>query len=391
MRAIFLDCFSGISGNMLLGALLDAGVPKDYLEQELKKLSVSGYSLEVTKVKKQGISCFHVEVPFKKWFQPSRHLKDIKKIIEESGLSDLVQTKALAVFTRLAEAEAKVHGTSIEKIHFHEVGAVDAIVDIVGTIIGLEYLGIEHIAVSRLHVGSGFVKCAHGRMPVPAPATVELLAGIPFYSTEITGELVTPTGAAIVATLGQNYGSMPSNFHMRKVAYGAGTMDLEIANVLRMYIGELAEESDHESVKVVETNMDDLNPQIYGYVMEKLFSAGASDVYLSALLMKKGRPGTKLTVVVQEKYLKAIIDVIFAETSTIGLRIFDCECTHLERTISTVETEWGPVRVKTGKAGEAVMNVSPEYEDLKRIAQEYNLPLKVVYTTVLGRLAARTT
>ena len=242
MRAIYFDCFSGISGNMVLGAFLDAGMPLEYLQQELNKLAVSGYKLEAKKVSKQGISAYHVDVKMRKWFQPSRNLHDIIKIIQDSTFSDQVKQGAIKIFTRLGEAEAKVHGVGLEKVHFHEVGAVDAIVDIVGAMIGIEYFGIEAVYVSALHVGSGFVKCSHGRMPVPAPATAELLKGVPFYSADITGELVTPTGAAIVTTLGSKFGPMPEDFRADRIAYGAGTMNLDIANVVRIYLGTAAEE-----------------------------------------------------------------------------------------------------------------------------------------------------
>lgn len=238
MRAIYLDCFSGISGNMLLGAFLDAGMSVEYLKQELGKLPVSGYKLKVDRVSKQGIAACHIDVAVTTWFfQPSRKLKDITKIIEESSFSAKVKQGAKRIFHRLAEAEAKVHGTDLEKVHFHEVGAVDAIVDIVGAMIGMEYFQIDEVYVSALHVGSGFVKCSHGRMPVPAPATAELLKGVPFYATAVAGELVTPTGAAIATTLGKFFGPMPANFRADQIAYGAGTKNLDIANVLRIYLG----------------------------------------------------------------------------------------------------------------------------------------------------------
>lgn len=241
MRAIYFDCFSGISGNMVLGAYLDAGMPVEHLRQELRKLPVSGYKLEVKNVNKQGISAHHVDVKMSAWFQPSRNLRDIVKIIDESTLTDKVKQGALQIFTRLAEAEAKVHGVNMDKVHFHEVGAVDAIVDIVGAMVGLEYFEIDKVYSSALHVGSGFVKCSHGQMPVPAPATAELLRGVPFYSNEVVGELVTPTGAAIVTTLADKFGSKPENFQSSQIAYGAGTKNLANANVLRMYIGTIEE------------------------------------------------------------------------------------------------------------------------------------------------------
>jgi len=249
MKAIYLDCFSGISGNMFLGALLDAGVPQEYLNNELNKLPVGGYKLSVSRVSKLGIASCHVDVKMRRWFQPNRNLGKIIGIINDSELPAKVKEMAIAAFTRLGTAEAKVHGTTLEKVHFHEVGAVDAIVDIVGTMIGLDYLGIETVFASELHVGKGFVKCSHGRMPIPAPATAELLQNVPFYSADVTGELVTPTGAALVTTLAESFGPIPKQFRSQTVAYGAGTMNLPIANVLRMYVGTYAE---HENNGVEE-------------------------------------------------------------------------------------------------------------------------------------------
>lgn len=256
MKAIYLDCFAGISGNMFLGALLDGGVPLEYLTTELNKLPVSGYKVVVDKVSKRGISACHVDVKMRKWFQPSRNLGDITGIIHKSELSSKVKEQAIAVFNRLAVAEAKVHGMSLDKVHFHEVGAVDAIVDIVGTVIGLEYLEIETVYASSLHVGTGFVKCSHGKMPIPAPATAELLTGVPFYSTDVVGELVTPTGAALVTGLAAGFGHMPIQFKSERIAYGAGTMNLDIANVLRMYIGKLTS-TENLGLKSNEANSDD--------------------------------------------------------------------------------------------------------------------------------------
>lgn len=237
MKAMYLDCFSGISGNMFLGALLDAGVPLDYLKTELSKLQVGGYKLEVERVSKRGIASCHVDVAMRRWFQPKRNLSQIVNLIEQSILPMNVKEQSIAVFRRLGAAEAKVHGMELEKVHFHEVGAVDAIVDIVGVMIGLDYLGVERIYASELHVGKGFVKCSHGIMPIPAPATAELLQQVPFYSTDIKGELVTPTGAALVTSLAEDFGPIPRAFRSQSVAYGAGTMNLEIANVLRIYMG----------------------------------------------------------------------------------------------------------------------------------------------------------
>lgn len=264
MKAIYLDCFSGIGGNMMIGAFLDAGMPFEYLQSELGKLKVKSYRLINKDVVKRGIKARYFNVEVRQWFQPSRNLSDIKKIINESCLSDFVKSKTILIFDRLAAAEAKVHGVPETKIHFHEVGAIDSIIDIVGIAIGLEYFGIQQIFASELHVGSGYVKCSHGRMPVPAPATAELLRGIPFYSEKIKGELVTPTGAAVVACLAEAYGSVPPNFKVQQVAYGAGTMDLEIPNVVRLYLGamEVGFDAVGSQPKIMGTNIDKMNSEI---------------------------------------------------------------------------------------------------------------------------------
>ncbi len=387
MKAIYLDCFSGISGNMFIGALLDAGLPLAYLEYGLKKLPVANYKLQVERAAKCGVSACHFDVKVRQWFQPSRNLNDIVTIIDDSELSDRVKNGAKKAFSRLAEAEAKVHGSTLDQVHFHEVGAVDAIVDVVGTMLGLEYFGIERVYASSLHVGSGFVKCSHGRMPVPAPATAELLKGVPFYSTEIKGELVTPTGAALATTLAESFGRMPPSFRAETIAYGAGTMDLEIANVLRVYVGEISQgpSGDHENLAVLETNIDDMNPQIYGYVMDKLLENGAMDVYYTPIMMKKNRPAVKTTVIATRDKIDAIARILFKETSTIGVRILPCDNIHLSRQIITVETEWGPVRVKLAKKDDQVLNIAPEYEDCRQIAEKYGVPLKNVQQQAAGR------
>ena len=385
MRAIYLDCFAGICGTMLLGALCEAGVSANYVEQELQKLPVNGYLLDVRTVCKQGLNSCLAELSDDGLDLPDS-LHETACIVARSSLSEYVKSSFNAIVDCVTAAETKLHppGSPI----FTRSSEKTEILGIISSLISFEYLGIQHIAVSPLHVGSGFVENPFGLMPVPAPVTTEILSGIPFYSTAVVGELVTPLGAALVATLGNHFGPLSSGFQSKRIAYGAGKSDLSIVNVLRIYVGEIAAESDHCNVKVVETNIDDLNPQIYGYVMERLFAAGASDVYLTALVMKKGRPGTKLTVIVQEKHLQGIVRTMFAETSTVGMRIFDCDTIHLQRIITSINTQWGPVRVKTGKIGDEVLNISPEYEDLKRIAHENNVPLKQIYATILGEAAA---
>ena len=377
-RAIYLDCFSGISGNMFLGALIDAGVPLSYLESELAKLDVSGYELVIQEVVKAGIRATYMEVKTKAGVQPSRNLDDILNILTGSDLPDRVKSGAKNTFCRMADAEAKVHGVPVNRIHFHEVGAVDAIVDVVGTMIGLEYLGVQTVMSSGLHVGSGFVKCSHGRMPVPAPATAELIAGYPFYSTDIVGELVTPTGAALVTTLAKSFGPMPKSFQAQKVAYGAGKKELDIPNVLRLYIGELVAEDIQSGTQIIETNIDDLNPQIYVYLMEKLFEYGVGDVYFTPVIMKKGRPGTKLSVTARGSQVQDVLDIILRETTSLGIKVYACEAYHAERDVLTVSTQWGEVRLKIGKQNGKIINVAPEYEDCRAIAEKSGVALKAV-------------
>jgi uncharacterized protein (TIGR00299 family) protein len=281
-NAIYLDCFAGISGNMLLGALIDAGVPEELLRAELAKLPLAGYELTISRVDKGSISATYVNVQVNEAAQVHRNLADIVAMIDQSTFSPTVKETSKSIFYRLAQAEAKVHGAQVEEIHFHEVGAVDSIIDIVGAAWALEYLQVEYIYASRLHVGNGFVKCRHGLIPVPAPATAELLHGIPYYQGEIAKELVTPTGAAILATLGKGFGVMPTGFISAKTGYGAGTWDLEIPNVLRLHLGKLPASSVNqndsrtdEQCIVIEANIDDQSPEGYEYVMDRLFAAGA--------------------------------------------------------------------------------------------------------------------
>lgn len=375
MSVLYLDCFAGISGNMLLGALIDAGLPEERLRKMLAKLPVSGYELMVKRVEKQGISAVYVDVRVTK-HQHHRHLPDILQIIETADLPQSVKDNSKKVFMRLAEAEAKVHNTTLEDIHFHEVGAVDAIVDVVGTVFGLYELGVEAIYTSKLHVGSGFVQCNHGMMPVPAPATAELLCGIPYYSGDIRRELVTPTGAAVLAALGTGFGGMPEQFICRHVGYGAGTWDIEIPNVLRMVVGELGQKE--AELLVVEANIDDMNPQHYAYAMDRLFAAGALDVWLTPIVMKKGRPATTLSVLVSGKLVQAVTDILFAETTTIGVRHYPVERTVASRATALVDTQWGGVRIKISKHQGRICNFSPEFDDCLRLAKEHGVPLKAV-------------
>ena len=388
MKALYLSCFSGISGNLFVGALLDAGLSEEALREMVAALPVSGYELKFEKVVKKGITATHFDVeldPTEK--QPHRHLRHIVDIIEAAELSDTVKERSIAVFTKLAEAEAKVHGTTVEKIHFHEVGGVDAIIDIVGTVFGLEQLGIEKMFAGNLRTGFGFVDCAHGTMPVPAPATAELLSGIPYTQGDIEKELLTPTGAALIATLCDGFGDRPEGFITETTAYGAGGWDLDIPNVLRVEVGRvrrtrrgrLGDPSlPAEELLVLETNIDDCTPQVLAYTAERLFKAGALDVWQKPILMKKGRFGTKLSVLSPVSLQNDLEKIIFEETTTIGIRNYPVNRTIADRCEETVETPWGPVRVKISSVNGRVCTVTPEYDDCRALAEANRVPLKEV-------------
>ena len=378
MTLAYFDCFSGISGDMILGALVDAGVGIDVLRGELEKLNLPGYEITALKVMRSGIASTKVHVCLAESEQPVRHLADIKKIIQSSSLSPAVKERSLAIFGRLAEAEAKVHGTDPEKVHFHEVGAVDAIVDIVGSVIGLELLGIKEIHASPVNLGSGTITTAHGTLPVPAPATVELLKGVPAYGSSISFELTTPTGSVILTTVSSSFGPMP-NMKLLKTAYGAGGRDIPgQPNVLRLLIGEASTHYEADTSLVIETNIDDMNPQVYDYVIEKLMQQGAQDVYLTPIIMKKGRPAILLSVLTDKAKRDAVLDTIFRETTSIGVRIREVGRMKLVREIKEVVTRFGKIRIKVSKLSDETLTATPEYEDCRKIAEEQQAPLKKV-------------
>ncbi len=387
MRTAYFDCFSGACGNMILGALVDAGLSIKKLKAELKKLKLSGYDITARKISKNGISCTYLDVKIKPVraihelplhkHHPHRNLRDITRLITRSKLSRSVKERSVAVFTRLAKAEAKVHGTSIYKIHFHEVGAVDAIVDIVGSVVGLELLKIEKVYCSPLPLSRGFVDCSHGRLPVPAPATMELLKGIPLYKIDVDKELVTPTGAAILTSLADSFGNMP-DMMVSKIGYGAGKAELEHPNTLRMMIGETSDTKAADKVISVETNIDDMNPQIYNYLFERLFAAGALDAYISHIQMKKNRPGILLTVISSKKDLQKVLDILFRETTTIGVRMREYDRKCLERKVFSIKTKYGNLKAKASFLNNQAVNIQPEYEDCRLAAIKNKVPLKIV-------------
>jgi len=380
-RIAYFDCFSGISGDMVLGALVDAGADLSQIEAELRKLGLEGWSISAEKVKRGAIFATQVKVETSEGHH-HRGLSIILGRIDKAGLAPRAADRARRIFTRLAEAEAKVHNLPVEEVHFHEVGAVDSIVDIVGAAIAFELLGIHEFACSALDVGAGQVKTAHGLLPVPAPATAELLRGAPMYTSGIARELVTPTGAAIATTLSTRYAQIPE-MTLRAVGYGAGSADLtEKANVLRILIGENAtsEAGEHwdAPVSVIETNLDDMSPQIYGYFVERALAAGALDVFSTAVQMKKNRPGVLLTILCDAAHTARLIDLVFRETTTIGVRTYDVRRKVLDRELVPVATPFGEVRMKISRMNGSVLNATPEYEDCQRLAAEKGIPLKQV-------------
>jgi uncharacterized protein (TIGR00299 family) protein len=386
MSIVYFDCFAGVSGDMIVGALLDLGVDFDELKHQLSSLAVSSYGIKTRRVERDGITAakFDVEVDLRD--QPARTLADIRSIILESSLSDITKQRSLAVFEWLADAEARVHGTTREEIHFHEVGAVDSIIDVVGAMIGFEILGVDRFYCSSLRVGRGVIEAEHGRLPVPAPATAELLKGVPIYAGDLEGEFVTPTGAAIVATLCEVFGPLPA-MKTNGVGYGAGARDpKELPNALRLMLGEMNDAEDDidstkaasirdESVTVIETNIDDMNPQVYGFVMERAFAIGALDIFMIPAQMKKDRPGVLLTLLCKPAMTDGLIEMLLAETTTLGVRYYRAHRRVLERAIETVDTQYGPVRIKVARDGERTLHFHPEYEDCARLALESQTPL----------------
>jgi pyridinium-3,5-bisthiocarboxylic acid mononucleotide nickel chelatase len=449
MKILYFDCFAGIAGDMILGALIDLGLDLRQLEKELAKLPLVGYRLDVQSVKKQAIRAIKLKVllqgeagerPADAEFEevdpgseapdpashshhptvdqeqghetpavgyPARSLGEILDLIDSSDLSSSTRSIARAIFTRLGEAEAVVHNQPLEEVHLHEVGAVDALVDIVGAAIGLELLGVEEVYASALHLGSGFVRTAHGLLPVPAPATAALLEGIPVYTTQAKGELVTPTGAAFIATVARGFGPMPE-MRVKAVGYGAGSCEREFPNVLRAFLGERVgrpaarsnrkpypEQHDtpvgpggyHISPAVmIEANIDDMLPQLYEALVERLFEADALDVVMAPVQMKKNRPGIQLQVLASPDSIDRLLAILFRESTTIGARTYEVQKRMLQRQTVTIQTPFGEVRVKVARLGDQVVNAAPEYEDCRSRAAELGLPIKEVYNAALSAI-----
>ncbi|MCK5310691.1 MAG: nickel pincer cofactor biosynthesis protein LarC [Desulfobacteraceae bacterium] len=383
----YFDIFSGISGDMTLGAFIDLGVPVDWLESQLKTNLLSDFQIESETIKKNGLSAKNI---FVKSLNEShaRNYQQIKKLIAESEFSKKVKEQSLTAFRKIAKAESKIHGQDIEHIHFHEVGSVDAIVDIVGTFLCVEYLKIEKVYASQITLGSGFVECSHGIIPVPAPATLSILKNVPVISYEpnseyTPSELVTPTGAAIITTLASKFGKIPEMI-IKDVGYGSGKRDSgsNIPNLLRIITGQREKNNLKESIYVIETTIDDMSQEYSGYIFEKLFKINALDVCHIPVQMKKNRPGTKLEVLCKEEDLEKIIDFIFKESTTTGIRYYRAQRIKLKREIIKIKTKFGKIGAKKVTNSDNTIDILPEYEELKKIAEKNNIPLKKVYQQV---------
>jgi pyridinium-3,5-bisthiocarboxylic acid mononucleotide nickel chelatase len=390
----YFDCFAGISGDMTLGALVDLGVPLDWLKDQLKGIPLTNFDLAMTPVQRNGMHATLVDVEASD-DKISRNFSQIRSMIEDSPLADSVKSASLQVFRKLAHAEAHIHGCSLEQVHFHEVGGIDAIVDIVGSVLGLEYLGIKKITASPLPLGKGFVICRHGKLPVPAPATLGILKGVPVYGTEIPYELVTPTGAAIIASVAQGFGALPDMI-VHAIGYGAGQRDLaERPNLLRIIVGtesrpvpETSAALSEDQIEIVESSIDDMNPELFGHLMDRLFEDGALDVYWIPIYMKKNRPGTMLQVLCKIEKRETLIQRILTETTTLGVRYYSSRRRLLERESVEMNTSYGVIAVKRIKDPQGNIRIIPEYEVCRKIAIERKVPLRIVYETVTREAAA---
>ncbi len=383
MKIAYFDCFSGISGDMILGALVDLGLDLDKLRVELGKLPLSGYGMEAAKVSKRGIRATYVDVVTAHPEQ-TRTLEGIVSLIDRSQLDDGLKRRGKEIFVRLAEAEARVHDLNIDSVHLHEVGATDTLVDVFGSLIGLKALGIEETYCSPLNLGKGLVQCSHGWLPVPAPITAELLRGVPAYSGQTEGELTTPTGAAVATGIAARFGDMPL-MKVTGVGYGAGRMDPEIPNFLRIFVGERIEIAGAlvtESVTVIETNIDDMNPQFYDHTMESLLQAGALDVFLTPVQMKKNRPGVLLSAIGRSEDVQRLVDVMVRDSTTLGVRVSETRRVSLPRSAGVIRTRFGEIRIKVAQRGDGFTSMTPEYDDCKKAAREHNVPLGMVYSEV---------
>lgn len=387
MPILYYDCFAGISGDMNLGALIDLGVDQDFLLRELQQLNVGSYDVKIQKDQRRGITGTRVDVLLSEHDHRERTFRDIVKIIEESELSSSVRAMSIAIFKRIAEAEGKIHNRTIDDVHFHEIGAVDSIVDIVGAAVCLDYLEVKQVLSSPVQVGGGFVKCSHGVLPVPAPATLELLRGIPMKSGLVPFEATTPTGAAILATTVHTF-TETLDFIPLKIGYGIGHRDAEIPNVLRVCLGDLPEQagmgSDIErgEAVIMECNIDDMNPEHYAFVMDLLFEKGAHDVFLTPIIMKKSRPAVKISVLCDIRRQKTIEEVFWLHSSTFGLRSYKVAKAMLHREVASLDTEHGSISIKNGFLNGRKIKSKPEYEECLKLAREKGLTLADIVRSI---------
>jgi hypothetical protein len=383
MKIAYLDCFSGISGDMFIGALIDAGLPLEELRKVLQSLPLEGYSLEVTREERNLLFGTRFKVKVTRDPQPHRRFSDIRDLIRAGNLSPSVRDKSIAIFESIAVEEGKIHGCSAEEVHFHEVGAIDSIVDIVGSVLGMEYLGIGTACASSLPLGSGFVETAHGRIPLPAPATVALLRGIPVHDSGLKEELVTPTGAALVKGLVHSFGPLPPMV-IEKVGYGVGSRNLaDRPNLLRILIGQEQGGAHEETVVILEANLDDTNPEWLGFLMERLFEAGALDVVFSPGYMKKNRPAVLVHVMGKPHQKDQLMDLLFSESTTLGVRFHFTQRRILERFSVEMDSPWGRIKVKKVFRPDGSFHLLPEFEECRRIAKEKGLPMKDVYSWIM--------
>jgi uncharacterized protein (TIGR00299 family) protein len=378
MRIAYFDCFSGASGDMILGSLIDAGLSPRLLREELKKIDIPTVQIQVKRVLRGGLSATRVTVRGKEEKKSHRSLKELLKIIDRSSLSREIKEKSDEIFERISSVEAKIHQKPAMDIHFHEIGGLDSIVDIVGAVWGIRHMGIEEVYVSPVNVGSGFVRCEHGILPVPAPATLGLMKGKPIYSSGVERELLTPTGAAILATFGIQFGPIPP-MNVVGMGYGAGKDDLPHPNLLRLILGDRAKPGERDRVFVVETNIDDMNPQFYDHVMERLLGMEVQDVFLTPILMKKNRPATLVTIICPPEKMALVSEFLFRETTTLGLRWHEEERACAEREMMSLQTRHGKIRFKLARWEGKPVNLSPEYEDCKRLALVRSVSLKEVF------------
>jgi uncharacterized protein (TIGR00299 family) protein len=389
MKIAYFDCFAGISGDMTLGALMNLGVPLEWLQEKLNAIPLDGFRIHKESIQVHGIQAAQVRIDLHE-AHVARNYADIKNLIENAPLDGKIKDNSLKIFEKIAISESEIHGVPVEKVHFHEVGALDSIIDIVGTALGMAYLGVEAVYASKIPLGSGFVECSHGTLPVPAPATLSILKGIPVYGGGVQHEMVTPTGAAIITSYATSYGMLPE-MKIESVGYGAGQRQIpERPNVLRVVLGQSGAKNEsyqtgmhHEDVQIIETCIDDMNPEVFGFLMERLFEDGALDVYWIPVFMKKNRPGTMIQVLCKPGLEKGLIHRIMTETSTSGIRSYPVGRYTLQREITAVDTAYGSISIKKIIDPDGRVRMVPEYDACREIALSRNLPLQEVYAEVI--------